>query len=284
MVRPVSEYLDLSHIIVTIKTIAQFHASVTNCFIKRNFDTRKLCESFQGFEYFLEELAFRDGPWLRAGVKLVAKFLKEFSTKYKDEINLEENLMKLFIQGCDVLKKKHDTLNVVIHRDLWVNNILFKYENDTPVNAIIIDFQCSVYAPPAFDLMIFLYLNTSKTFRKIYENYIFDTYFSIFSQNISDSTKQRLIEMGYNRDYLQELGEEVRIFGLIIAMSIFPYILLDPYTARETFDDPDTFDKYQYEDRSGPVLAYARKCPYYHDKILEVCEEFYERYNNVMLC
>lgn len=44
-----------------------------------------------------------------------------------------------------------DSLNVLCHSDLWVNNILFKKDNATDVK--FIDFQISQWTSPAIDLI-----------------------------------------------------------------------------------------------------------------------------------
>ncbi|XP_037919393.1 uncharacterized protein LOC119656824 isoform X1 [Hermetia illucens] len=46
---------------------------------------------------------------------------------------------------------------VLTHNDLWVNNILFKYENGKPIDLYFIDFQGSVYSSPGLDFSHFLY-------------------------------------------------------------------------------------------------------------------------------
>lgn len=52
--------------------------------------------------------------------------------------------------------KFREPFYTLTHRDLWVNNILVKYENEMPVKAKIIDFQKYSYDSPAKDLIYFL--------------------------------------------------------------------------------------------------------------------------------
>lgn len=273
--RSFSEYLDLDHIQCTVKSMAKFHAAITNYLTEKNFDTSQI----PGFEYCLHDPTFWDSPWLKAAAKLTVNFLKEFSDKFKNCIEHSGgNVMQLFIKACDSLMEVNGTLNILIHKDLWVNNIMFKYKGNMPTNAVLIDFQLARYAPPAFDLMVLLYLTTSNSFRKQHENKIFDYYFHIFTQHLDKPAVQRINEMNYNREAFQILCEEARMFGLLEAVTTFPYVLMEPHTAQQTFDDPKTYVKHLAEDRSEPVLAYARQCTYYRDMQLEVCEEFVERY------
>ncbi|CAG5045551.1 unnamed protein product [Parnassius apollo] len=72
--------------------------------------------------------------------------------------------------------------------------------------------------------------------------------------------------------------ERSRMFAIFGAIGILPFVLMDPKTAQKTFDDPDTFVKYCDEDRTEPVLAYCRESKVYMERLLEVNEEFVERY------
>ncbi|XP_075978326.1 uncharacterized protein LOC142978003 [Anticarsia gemmatalis] len=273
------ETLDTKHIFVTTTSIARFHAAFVNYETKKSIALKRPYATIQDHAKILEEPTFCDSPWIKACAKLSVNLLKRFSTKpYRDLPDLEAKLAELYLEACDSLTEHKDTVNILNHKDLWVNNIMFKYENGVPINAVLVDYQCLRYGPPAFDLMIFIYLTTDRKFREEREKDILDYYYSIFVENLSDDSKKRLEGLGYDKDNFLEWCEKARMFGLVETLAIHPYILLDPKTAEATFDDPETYDKYLYEDRSEPVLAHAAKCEEYMIRNLEVTEEFVERY------
>ncbi|CAK1580691.1 unnamed protein product [Parnassius mnemosyne] len=272
------EVLDLKHTLLTTASIARFHASFANYVTRRTLHDKSF-DFTREYSNVLTEPTFCDSPWLRAAAKLTVNLLKAFSDRFDQyPQDLEPTLVKQFIDACAILREYEETLNVLLHKDLWVNNIMFKYSGDVPINALLIDFQCIRLGPPAFDLMVFLYLTTVKKFRERYEQEIFNHYFTIFSETVDIDTKNRLKELNYNLNAFVGWCERSRMFAIFEAIGILPYVLMDPTTAQKTFDDPATFVKYCDEDRSEPVLAYCRKSNVYMERQLEVNEEFVERY------
>ncbi|KAI5637284.1 ecdysteroid kinase domain-containing protein [Phthorimaea operculella] len=154
-----------------------------------------------------------------------------------------------------------------------MNNILF-----APGRAVIVDYQCVRYGPPTFDLMMMLCLCTTREFRDKHEKEVFHHYYSVFTKSLDAPTTQRLKEIGYDEEEFLRWCERARMLSLFYAVGIFPYVLMDPKTAARTFDDPETFRKLTDEDRSEPVIQYARNCQPYLDRQVQSTEEFIERY------
>lgn len=271
--------LDSEHVFLATTAIARFHASVANYETKKSIELNGPYSILQEVGNLLAESTFCDSPWLRACAKLSKSLLQSFSSKpYRNLPDLESKLAQLYIEACDSLREYEDTVNVIIHKDLWVNNIMFKYKNDSPVNAVLVDYQCLRYGPPAFDLMMFLYVTTDKAFREERESEVFDRYYSTFIKYLNEDARQRVAGLGYDKENFLKWCEKARMFAMVGAIGIYPFILMDPKTAQNTFDDPNTYEKYLYEDRSEPVLAHATRCEIYKRRNLEVTEEFVQTY------
>lgn len=271
--------LDQQHLTLAAATLARFHAAFTNYETQQTIATNRPYNSNEEFGSLLDEPAFCDSPFIRACAKLTANFIKAYSSKpYQNLPDLETKLAKQYLVACDTSKEYKGTLNVLIHKDLWVNNIMFKYDDNVLSNAMIVDFQLIRYTPPAFDLMTFLYLTTSRSYREKHEKEIFDQYYSVFSANLNNDSKRRMKDLGYDKDSFLYWCERARMFGVLEPAAIFPFILMHPKAAQATFDDPETYDKYVNEDRTEPVLAYAQQCTVYRERLLEISEEFVERY------
>lgn len=272
------ETYDLPHVKLVVAAVARFHADYANFETKKSLNGNPYCV-LQEYGEVLGDPTYKDSPWLHAAAKLTKNFLIEFSEKYNNTYaELEDVLSQLYIEACDSLTDYKDTLNVLIHKDLWTNNILFKYKDGEPTNAMIIDYQCIRYGPPAFDLMILLYLTTTRNFREEHEADILYHYYDIFSECIAEETKAKLKSFGYDKNDFLWWCERGRMFALFEAIGILPFVLMDSKNAEKVFDDPETFEKLTLEDRTEPVVAYAKKCEEYKQRNLEVSEEFMERY------
>jgi thiamine kinase-like enzyme len=277
--RPQLETLDMAHVLVTTASLARFHAAFANHETRKTTDPEHPYNFFEEYGPFMGEATFTDSLWLRAATKLSANLIKNFSMKYKNvTTDLEDKMYEAFVKACESLREYQGTLNVVIHKDLWVNNIMFRYEDGVPVNAILIDYQCIRYAPPAFDIMVFLYLTTSKLFRESHEKEILNYYYCVFFESLEESTKQKLKKINYDKEDFLAWCETGRLFAMVEAIGIFPYILMDPVSAQRVFDDQETYVKYLIEDRTDPVVEHANKCTIYKQRQVEVAEELIEKY------
>ncbi|XP_047991285.1 uncharacterized protein LOC125230234 [Leguminivora glycinivorella] len=269
---------DLPHVLVTLASVARFHAAFANHETKKSLALQRPYSIVEEHPHINVESNFKDTPWIHSGAKLSANIINTFSNKYNTIPDLETKFLKQFLEACDELAEHKETLNVVLHKDLWVNNIMFKYENGVPINSILVDFQCVRYGPPAFDVTFFIYNTTSRSFREQYEGTYLKHYFNIFTEFLDVHTKSRLKVLGYDfEDFLRWIEYSKRFAGLGGIM-LGPYVLMDPGTAQVTFDDPATFEKLTNEDRSEPVLAHARRCAEYKRRLVDINEEFVERY------
>ncbi|XP_038220575.1 uncharacterized protein LOC119838628 [Zerene cesonia] len=266
---PTDQFYDLKHVLIAVKSLAQFHAKYA-C-----YEANQQKSIYEDHREVLKDAAFMDAPWLRAAARLSCSLLREFSTETIDE----DTLTNLFLKACDDLTVSKESINVILHRDLWTNNILFRHEGDEPKGAVLVDFQCVRYGPPAFDLMILLYLTTTKQFRESHEKEVFNHYYTVFTQYLDDTMKGKLKDYNYGRWDFFNWCERARMFAMMEAMAIFPFVLMDPSLAQKTFDDPDTFTKHVEEDRCKPVLDYARESSFYRERMVEVSVEFVDRYH-----
>ncbi|XP_053609526.1 uncharacterized protein LOC128674720 [Plodia interpunctella] len=271
--------LDLPHLLLAAASVARFHATTTN-YEKNKVNQNKPWTFLQDHAEILIDRQFnssKDAPFMRASAKVTANVIKTFSNKYNEILDLESRILKLFTRASASLREHENTLNVLLHKDLWNANILFRYEQGEPVSALIIDYQCLCYGPPAFDLMILLCCTTSRTFRDQHELTVLRHYYKVLTENFKDTTKQKLVELGYDAKEFLQWCEKARMFAVMQAAAYYPF-LMDPITAQKVYDDPKKFKEVILTDRTVPVLEYCRQNPWFLERLLEISEEFVEKY------
>lgn len=154
--------LDLAHAKMIIKKLAKMHLisliynQENNHELEKFFNRGMFCRQANGinsyfetnFDYLIKEIE-RWNPGWEYYVKKLNKMKK----------NLIENARKVF-DPCDT------DFNVLVHGDLWINNIMYKYnDNNIPEDVIMVDFQMCKWGSPAIDLLYFMATSLSDEFR-----------------------------------------------------------------------------------------------------------------------
>lgn len=143
------------------------------------------------------------------------------------------------------LSAENDLFRVLNHGDIWVNNIMFKKQNDKPIDlkfvsrrllihfnflfnvifyiSIQIDFQLSFYTSPGYDLNYFLVMSPNLETRTTREEEFLEAYREEFN------TKLR--EFNYNKDFtlsqelLQQVFKDKAIHGFNMMLTTLPAFL-----------------------------------------------------------
>ncbi|EZA59334.1 hypothetical protein X777_15979 [Ooceraea biroi] len=169
--------------------------------------------------------------------------------------------------------------NVICHRDVWTNNIMFRYDPSGKLNGCrLIDFQFYTYCPPAIDFTFCLYLTADQATR--------DLHFDAFARIYHDSFAQLLAEDSFDaEDYLpwttfRDSCMEVRNVAIVYAAHCLQIMLLSSNTTVEYFvnDTSDRLMDVMYGDgRRELVLCQCEKEPSYKARLLEVIHEIKDR-------
>lgn len=141
--------LDLNHILLALRKLAKMHAA-SLVMHERNpkafnnmttgFFTRKTSAFHVMFQSLLEAMTEEVNQW--PGYEHYAKKL----------YTLQKTMIKSATRAFDC---DDGDLHVLTHGDLWVNNLMLKYdENNNPIDAVMLDFQFACYGSPALDLIV----------------------------------------------------------------------------------------------------------------------------------
>lgn len=219
--------IDLEHCMVTLKTLAQFHAL---SFAMRDQEpeeferiSRTVSETY--FDYRLWNWYKRF--WDRICAIAVDAVEREYpNSKYLKKVK-EFAVPETYFEMVRAVK---DTKNAVIsHGDPWTNNFLYKYQNEDVVKAKIIDFQLSRFGSPVLDLVYFIYNSTDQILRLKYYDDLLSYYYKILSTHIKGmgSCPEKI----YSWDVFMDEVKRYSLFGLGSSFEMTPLIVLDPEDA-----------------------------------------------------
>ncbi|XP_047998704.1 uncharacterized protein LOC125236057 [Leguminivora glycinivorella] len=105
------------------------------------------------------------------------------SDKYKNLVL--GSISKMASHARDHASYEKDSKYTVIQQgDCWNNNILFRLENGTPVQNVMIDYQLSKEGSPAGDILYFLFNCTDHATRLKYYNEWIDYYYEIMESTL----------------------------------------------------------------------------------------------------
>jgi Domain of unknown function (DUF227). len=178
------EGLDLKHVQLVVSKLARFHAlSVALKLLKPQVfkDTvLKACKPhYKGFS----EAEIKTGSLNLLKIIDTIPGCENYIQQVQKGLELADQ-----IELNTLLLPPREPYATFSHTDLWVNNMMFRYDSDNenyPVGVKFLDFQGNVYDSPVKDLLFFLY--TSAAEGVVENNY--DELICLYHQNFTDCLK-----------------------------------------------------------------------------------------------
>lgn len=245
--------LDFEHTQLTMAKLAKFHAASAvfieqvgvQCFLslsiylyleaRNNWLYLLVYMYFQGNVF---DKKFNDGIYTEAmreimdhmGQKAEA-IMKECFEEWKcaDILKKCEKNLKDAIGNkvFELVKRDESRFNVLCHGDMWCNNVMFKYNEDSGKveEAILVDFQMCNYNSPALDLQYFIYSSTQHEIKLNKVDHILQYY----HRQLVDS----LQKLGYKKKLptllqLQKDFLDLGLFGVSSAFGTFSIAVAPP--------------------------------------------------------
>jgi len=273
---------DEEHCVWLLRTLAKFHSrSLILDERLRREGTRTI---FDLYGHLLNEVLFVSGDDRSekalasgiTGVRAMIDLIEELDDNGK--IVVKRRVTEWSRRISQLLAPSSEYRNVICHRDIWANNIMFRHDSTgNPNGCYIIDFQFLRYCPPAIDFACCLYLTTDRATR--------DRNFDSFARIYHNSLARYLTEEGFDvEDHLpwsifQKSYTEARNIALVYGALNLQIMLLSSEATVDYFcNATDKLEQVLYGDeRSELVLYQCEKLPAYKARILEILREIKDR-------
>lgn len=202
-----------------------------------------------------------------------------------DDSSDESNTESCHEEEGEILENGDNTENEIsqVIRELddhikSAQKILIEQKQLKPVDARLVDFQLSRYAPPAFDLMTLVFMTSSKVFRQ--------RYFQEICENYYESLRIELDRLGLDvnyelpRDQFWESIEHYKLAGLIETLLVSQLTLLPESKIEELFSNAEEFESFikDGEKRSKICVECFTENTQYRDRMTELITELIDSY------
>uniref|UniRef100_A0A1Y9IVZ8 CHK domain-containing protein n=1 Tax=Anopheles minimus TaxID=112268 RepID=A0A1Y9IVZ8_9DIPT len=211
--------LDLPHMRLIVQKLAKFHAA-TAVLGRKNRDLFCVLAS--------SSFATEGNPMHLFYVNAIQHCIDQ--TVKVPELRQYTEFLRTFLQhAIEREAKSYESdatgFQVLNHGDMWLNNLLWKYDPDGTVNDVImVDYQESFYGSPAFDLNHLLYSSANTTIQR--EG--FDELVQLYTAELQSALRQFKYD-GPLPDLASVRAEMVskRDHALIVTTCIVPPLILE---------------------------------------------------------
>ena len=181
----------------------------------------------------------------------------------------------------DLLEKSSNTINVFSHRDLWKNNLMFKFDEvdgkidySSPKHCILLDYQIARYLPLTVDVLMAIVINTRKTHRQ--QN--LEDYLTFYYERLGYELKEEGIEVSRKITFeeFKISCVEFMVLPLTINAVILTLTLMPSEYVKELNLNSDNFYKICNVFRDDVVMDLIERDDDYKECLLEAIEELIE--------
>uniref|UniRef100_A0A8D8F7C9 (northern house mosquito) hypothetical protein n=1 Tax=Culex pipiens TaxID=7175 RepID=A0A8D8F7C9_CULPI len=233
MVENNKSLLDYAHLEVALKTVAKLHAASLVLEERTKQPITKLYSGHLNENVYIDDEKYVRKTNLDNAIKALSELIKRID-KYKnsDQLGLIlEKFPAVIRKIYDFAKPSTRYRNVFNHGDLWNNNLMFKYEeldkssrengDAVPTDALLVDYQFSRLAPPAYDVMSLIMLSTLSPFRECHLESLKSAYYDALCSILRQNSLPADVDQLLSRQVFFESCAEYHLAGLIESCMYF---------------------------------------------------------------
>ncbi|XP_066141825.1 uncharacterized protein [Euwallacea fornicatus] len=230
------------------------------------------------YEPYLKEVAFTEDldhiPLMQTVFEsCILHCLSKFTDirgQYSDE-ELARKVTKGFALLLEKVKPSQKFRNVICHGDVYVANMLFKFNGQgNCLDFKLIDFQILRYCPPTQDLLFFLYQNSLKSVLDVHFEELICEYYNALSSHLAKYNVD--INNIYPRETFDQCLNYMKPEGVCHALCYSPMQTLDPEMREKMIQSDAEIEKMMVEPVS--LIDWGLKDEYYEKVLRGLCEHF----------
>lgn len=181
--------------------------------------------------------------FIRSSCVALVDLVKQWNGYEEVARKLENYVANLSGNLLNMQKRQPGEFEVLNHGDLWVNNVMFKYDshsvNTTPSDLVFVDYQMTMWGSPGIDLNYFFYTSLPVDLLISKREYFIRMYYNELKKNLSEMKYKHIPSF----EELRSLVAKREPFGFFANHAIYPIISIDKDIAGdstfENFANPD---------------------------------------------
>lgn len=175
---------------------------------------------------------------------------------------------------------KDTKFNVMCHGDLWINNLMFKYDScDRVCGVKLIDLQTVRYTSPVMDILHFIYSSTLAELRKYHLDSLLCDYMNSLMNSLwiylhdSKPNSLAMIKNEFTLEYIKGQFNRKALYGLGVSMWLLPAVTFHP----DNIPDLDAMTMNDFTSSNQEKTIIQMQTPEYHARMKEIALEFYQK-------
>lgn len=227
-------HLDMDHMLLLTKAIAQYHSATYAMRIKKDPQLKTLIEGLIPFPFKETNGSKNVYDFVcNVGMERCIEFLEKQpkETSFVKDFNNLKNFQKnptTILQKC---LENDEKFSVILHGDYNRNNVLFKYPStigfSNPSSVKMIDFQLVRYGTPAIDISFFFYMNMEPEIREAHWMDLLQYYHTNLINSLSDILKcspDDEILRDYSFQRFNDHFSRFAMYGMTIVIQFLPWL------------------------------------------------------------
>ncbi|XP_058815888.1 uncharacterized protein LOC131679231 [Topomyia yanbarensis] len=266
---------DKAHLEKALEALAKFHCASLMLETKTGRTLPELCPGALDENCWIRKENNPRVEELQNAIDVLCELVKVVECENENLSDILEKLPPFMLQIYELVKPSSSSRNVACHGDLWGSNLMFQYSDDgVPLDCLIVDFQFTRYAPPAYDVNMLLTLTTTGEFRKQYYRELIDYYYSCVRQEFIVQCLSP--EEIFPERQFQESCQRYRISGLIDNFLMNHVTLLPRSCVDQVFSSPENYNNFSGQDKIKMCLDVLESDAKYRTRLTGIIRDLVE--------